>query len=85
MEICEKAKVTLYGFIFLLLLMPTMLTAAEPVQIIVEGLEGAELKNVQAALALPLGLVQDGQVNQRWLRLFEKRVPERVRSALEPF
>ena len=85
MEICEKAKVTLYGFIFLLLLMPTMLTAVEPLQIIVEGLEGAELKNVEAALAFPPGLVQEGQVNQRWLRLFEERVPERVRSALEPF
>jgi translocation and assembly module TamA len=74
-----------YGIIFLLLLIPTTLRAAELLQVIVEGLEGAELKNVQAALALPPGLVQDGQVNQRWLRLFEERIPERVRSALEPF
>lgn len=81
---CELRK-PVYGFIILLLLIPTILTAAEPVQVIVEGLEGAELKNVQAALAPPPGLVQDGQVNQRWLRLFEERVPERVRNALEPF
>ena len=71
--------------IFLLLLIPSALRAVEPLQVIVEGLEGAELKNVQAVLALPTGLVQDGQVNQRWLQLFEERAPERVRSALEPF
>lgn len=74
-----------YILIFLLVLLPLTLRATEPLKLVIEGLEGDVLKNVQAALALPPGLVQDGQVNQRWLRLFEQRAPERVRSALEPF
>jgi len=59
--------------------------AAEPVEVIVEGLEGEELKNVQAAVALPPGLVQEGRVDRLWLDRFERQVPERVRRALEPF
>lgn len=59
--------------------------AAEPVEVIVEGLEGEELKNVQAAVALPPGLVQEGRVDRWWLDRFERQVPERVRRALEPF
>jgi translocation and assembly module TamA len=76
---------TFYGLILFLLLVPPSLNAAEPVEVVVEGLEGEVLKNVQSALALPPGLVQDGRVNQRWLQLFEERSPERVRTALEPF
>jgi len=59
--------------------------AAEPVEVIIKGLEGEELKNVQAVLALPPGLVREGQVDRLWLDRFERQVPERVRSALEPF
>ena len=58
---------------------------AEPVQVLVEGLEGEALKNVRAALTLPSGLVQDGVVNQLLLDIFRRRVPEKVREALEPF
>jgi translocation and assembly module TamA len=59
--------------------------AAEPVEVIVEGLEGDTLKNVQAGLALPPGLVQEGRVNPLWLKLFERQIPEKVRQALKPF
>jgi translocation and assembly module TamA len=70
---------------FLWLLNGGVLTAAEPVEVIVEGLEGEELKNVQAAVALPPGLVQEGRVDRLWLDRFERQVPERVRGALESF
>jgi len=70
---------------FLWLLNGGVLMAAEPVEVIVEGLEGEELKNVRAAVALPPGLVQEGRVDRLWLDRFERQVPERVRRALEPF
>jgi translocation and assembly module TamA len=78
-----QLKIFGYGVI-LLLFTSTLAMAAEPVEVIVEGLEGDALKNVQAGLALPTGLVQEGQVNPLWLKLFEQQVPEKVRQALEP-
>jgi len=59
--------------------------AQESLQIIVEGLEGEELKNVQATLAPPPGLVREGKVDQLWLERFQAQTPDRVRQALEPF
>jgi translocation and assembly module TamA len=59
--------------------------AAEPVEVIVEGIEGEILKNVQAELTLPPGLVQGDKVDPYWLSLFQQRAPERVRRVLEPF
>ena len=50
------------GFI-LLVFFSALAMAAEPVEVIVEGLEGDALKNVQAGLALPPGLVQEGRIN----------------------
>lgn len=58
---------------------------ADPVEVIIIGIEGEPLENVQAALSLPPGLVRDGEVNIPWLELFRKDVPEKVREALEPF
>ena len=46
----------------LMMAMPFPLSAAEPVSVVVEGLEGEVLKNVGEALALPSGLVRDGVV-----------------------
>lgn len=59
--------------------------AAEPVQVVIEGLEGEVLKNAKAALTLPPGLVQDGTVDRQLLELFRGQVPEKIRYALEPF
>ena len=36
----------------------TPLSAAEPIEVVVEGIEGDVLKNVREALVLPYGLVQ---------------------------
>ncbi|MGQ9647553.1 MAG: POTRA domain-containing protein, partial [Thermodesulfobacteriota bacterium] len=57
----------------------------EPIIVIVEGVEGEELKNVQATLALPPGLVSDGKVDRLWLERFQRQIPEKVSLALEPF
>ena len=59
--------------------------AAEPLQIVIEGLEADVLKNVEAALVPPTGLVREGKVEVAWLQRFEKEVPERVSQAMEPF
>jgi translocation and assembly module TamA len=61
------------------------LLASEPVQLIVEGVEGEELKNVRAALTLPPGVVRDGAVDRQLLEIFQRQIPEKVKKALEPF
>lgn len=61
------------------------LHAAEPLTIVVSGIEGAALENVQGALALPVGLVRDGAVDQLWLERFVKQADDKIRTALEPF
>ena len=59
--------------------------AAEPVQVVIEGLEGEALKNVQAALTLPPGVVSEGVVDRALLEFFRRQIPEKVKKALEPF
>ncbi|HSR13876.1 MAG TPA: autotransporter assembly complex family protein [Thermodesulfobacteriota bacterium] len=59
--------------------------AAESVRVEVEGLEGAALKNVEAALELPPGMVREGVVDKSLLEIFQRQVPEKVKGALEPF
>ena len=64
--------------------LPFLALAAEPIQVLLAGLEGEALKNAQAALAFPSGLVQDGAVNQTLRDIFERQIPEKIRQALEP-
>ena len=59
--------------------------AEEPIQVIVEGLEGEELKNVRGALTLPPGLVREGVVDRRLLEIFQRQIPGKAQRALEPF
>jgi len=73
---------TVWGFSFFGNLSPAL--AAEPLSVIVTGLEGEELKNVQAALTLPPGLIQEGVLNRPLLDIFLRRAPEKVIQALEP-
>ncbi len=63
----------------------TPLSAAEPVAIVVEGLEGDVLKNVRDMLALPYGLVQDGKVDRLWLERFVRQADAKVLTAMEPY
>ena len=72
--------------LLLLLLLSTVARAAEPLEIDVSGVSGEEaLANVRAALVLPPGLVENGQVEPLWLERFEEQLPKRIRQALEPF
>jgi len=61
------------------------LHAAEPVEIVVSGIEGDALKNVQNALVIPPGLIREGKVDQLWFNRFAKEAEQTTRRALEPF
>ena len=76
----------LLSLLLLLFLLSTVARAADPLEINVSGVSEEEaLDNVHAALVLPPGLVENGQVELMWLERFEEQLPERVRKALEPF
>lgn len=64
---------------------PLPAMAEEPVEIDVQGIEGAALKNVRAALDLPAGMVSEGKVDRSWLEHFGDQAEGKVRTALEPF
>jgi len=85
----DKIRFPKKWFFFLLLFLEASLLpnamAAEPVQVVIEGLEGEALKNVQAALALPAGVVSEGVVDRALLELFRRQIPEKVQKAIEPF
>jgi translocation and assembly module TamA len=51
----------------------------------IAGLKGEQLRNVEAALAMPPGIVRDNEVEEHWLEHFVNRMPELVADALEPF
>ena len=72
-------------FCLLLLCLSVPAAAAEPLRVKVSGIEGEILQNVEAALALPAGLIRNGQVDRRWLNHFVRQVPGKVRKAMEPY
>jgi translocation and assembly module TamA len=59
--------------------------AAEPLEVVIEGIQGDALKNAQAALALPPGMIREGVIDQALLNLFRRRIPEKIQKSLEPF
>ncbi|MEN6467915.1 MAG: BamA/TamA family outer membrane protein [Smithella sp.] len=59
--------------------------AAEPVEIVIEGVAGNVRKNVLEALDLPYGLVKDGKADRLWLERFVSQAHQKVLAALEPF
>lgn len=61
------------------------LFAAEPVEIIVSGVDDAVLKNVRETVALPEGLVREGKVDRLWLDRFAQQAVDKTRTSLEPF
>ncbi|MFA7061606.1 MAG: POTRA domain-containing protein, partial [Pedobacter sp.] len=74
-----------FACLLLLLFLALPLHAAELVEIVISGIEGDALKNVQSTLVLPTGLVGDGTVDRLWLERFAKQADDKVRTALEPF
>jgi translocation and assembly module TamA len=73
------------AFLVLGLTLAVPLHAVEPVEIVVTGIEGDALKNVQETLVLPAGLVREGTVDRLWLDRFARQAEEKARTALEPF
>jgi translocation and assembly module TamA len=69
----------------LLTVAATAASAAESVRVVVEGLSGKELANVEAALAVPPALIREGRVDRLWLERFERQAPGKTREALEAF
>ncbi|GFO64594.1 autotransporter assembly complex protein TamA [Geomonas paludis] len=59
--------------------------AADPVEVVVAGVEGDAQDNVRRALELPHGLVRDGKVDRLWLERFARQAPEKARVALQPY
>ncbi|MBP1722395.1 MAG: autotransporter secretion outer membrane protein TamA [Deltaproteobacteria bacterium] len=80
---------TRFALLFLIFIIAACLfsnaMAAEPLEVAVEGIEGDALKNVQAALAFPPGMVREGVIDQALLNLFRRRLPEKIQKSLEPF
>jgi len=69
----------------LLFLFVMPLRAAEPLKIVVTGIEGDVLKNVLATLVVPAGLTKEGPVDNQWLERFAKQSVGKVKTAMEPF
>lgn len=59
--------------------------AQEPVELVIKGVKGRALENVEAVLTLPPRLVDEGEVDRPWLDRFIRQIPKRIRPALEPF
>jgi len=82
-------RLSYYSILILCLLLGPWLIAvahaAEPIVIVIEGVEGDARKNVQEALVLPQGLVKDGKVDRLWLEHFVRQADQKVIKALEPF
>ncbi len=80
-----KPLAAVIALLMFLAVVPVPVPAAEPVSVVVEGLEGEVLENVREALALPSGLVRAGTVDRLWLERFGRQAEEAVRMALEPY
>ncbi len=74
-----------FAFLLLWFALAVPAYAAEPVEIVVTGIEGDALKNVQEVLDLPVGLVREGKVDKIWLERFAKQANDKTITALEPF
>lgn len=86
----ERYRRVLYGVLagltlLLSLALPAASQAAEPIELVISGIEGDALDNVRAALVLPVGLLQGDRVDRLWLDRFARQAVESARTALEPF
>jgi translocation and assembly module TamA len=79
------ARFLFFLSVCILTLSTAAIAASESVRVVVEGLSGKELANVEAALAVPPTLIQEGKVDRLWLERFERQAPAKVREALEAY
>jgi len=80
-----RSSFVLFLAVCLFILPATAVAASESVRVVVEGISGKELANVEAALTVPFTLIQDGKVDRLWLERFERQAPGKAREALEAF
>ncbi|PLX82685.1 MAG: outer membrane protein assembly factor [Desulfuromonas sp.] len=78
-----SVRIILFFCWFCISLGPAM--AAEPFAVEISGIDGLLLENASAALALPNGLVRDGQVEPTWAQRFARQSQGKVAKSLEPF
>ena len=80
---------TRFALLFLIFIIAACLfsnaMAAEPLEVVVEGIGGDALTNAQTALAFPPGMVREGVIDQALLNFFRRRIPEKIQKSLEPF
>jgi len=73
-------------WLFLCLLPAWSVVAADnSLRVVVSGVDGELRDNVEAALTVPEGLLQDGYLNRLWLRRYLRQAPDKVKKSLEPF
>jgi translocation and assembly module TamA len=76
----------LAGLLLAGLIAAAPLSAAEPLQVVIDGVEEEEtLANLEAALAPPPGLLHDDKLDRQWLERFARQVPRLAAEALKPF
>jgi translocation and assembly module TamA len=80
-----KLMRALAGLLLVGLVAALPLSAAEPLQVVIAGVEGEALANLEAALAPPPGLLRDGTLDRQWLERFARQVPRLAAEALKPF
>lgn len=83
--LCHGAICVALLCLSLLLCMSPPLYAGEPPEIIVSGISGAALENVQAALVLPVDLSGSGEDASFSFEHFLRQSEGKARKALEPF
>ena len=71
--------------LFFLLAFSSPLFAADPLTIVVEGVEDEVRDNVIAALSLPEGFVAEGNVDRLLLKRLSLQADRKVKTAVEPF
>jgi translocation and assembly module TamA len=54
-------------------------------EVIIKGVEGEVLKNVQMALTVPEGMIKDKEIDESLLGIFIREAPQRIQEALQPF
>ena len=64
---------------------PGAFLAPDPLRVEISGVSGEPLKNLEAALAPPPGLIRDGQVDRQWAERFARQVPKLAAEALKPY
>jgi translocation and assembly module TamA len=79
-------RVTSFLLSILIVLLPVLLSAADSVTIVIEGVQGPALENLKAALRVPPGVVgSDGKLDESLFEQFKKALPSDALDALEPF